>query len=91
MANPAHAQLTIDNTTLNFAGTPDGVDNYLVYGTVNVLGSGVCMVSDGATLHFNGNSYINLNGGDSQYQNGAQLLASQPEGATFGREREPGL
>jgi len=84
MANPAHAKLTIDNTTLNFAGNPGNVDNYPVYGTVNVLGSGVCMVSDGATLHFNSNSHVNLNGGDSQYQNGAQLLANKPDGATFG-------
>ncbi len=84
MANPAHAQLTIDNTTLNFAGNPGSVFNYPVYGTVNVLGSGVCMVSDGATLLFNDNSHVNLNGGDSQYQNGAQLLANQPEEATFG-------
>jgi len=74
MTNPAYAQLTIDETNVNFKGFITDVDDYIVYGTVNILGTGECKVSDGAVMLFEENSHVNLNGGNYPNRNGAQLI-----------------
>ena len=37
-------------TNVNFKGFITDVDDYIVYGTVNILGTGECKVSDGAVM-----------------------------------------
>lgn len=79
MTNPSYAQLTIDETNVNFKGFIADVDDYIVYGTINILGTGECIVSDRAVMRFEANSHVNLNGGNYPNRNGAQLIVQDTD------------
>ncbi len=69
------AQLTLDNPRFVF----DCLENafsYDVYGTINVLGEGKCIIQYG-TLEFKENSHIELAGNINNSYNGAQLVAQE--------------
>lgn len=76
ITDPSMAQLTINNVDLRFNNAPMNANNHFtVFGTINVLNSGKCIVNHSTELYFKEESLVSLNGGDNQYQNGAQLIA----------------
>ncbi|MBI9031747.1 T9SS type A sorting domain-containing protein [bacterium] len=71
--DPAYAQLTVDSVKVVFDGITTDDRYYHIYGIVNILGNGNCIMYADSFMDFKPSSQIHLKGNPDISQQGAQL------------------